>query len=91
MALTPIPQFNQIVQSLLHLDATNSYNGEVVNFHYRMFKHDPFPVIITTGFMSNNRVSGLNLHYLTYPVYRALLYNYAGNKAFNYFIIKNQS
>jgi hypothetical protein len=35
-------------------------------------------------------VSGLNLHYLTYPVYRALLYNWAGNKSFNYLIIKNE-
>lgn len=85
---------NRIIPNIVELIGSSNkgsiINGSVVSFYYQNFNHDPYPVIISTGPMSNNRIGGLNLHYLTFPVFRALLNSWAGNAAFNYFIIKNE-
>lgn len=86
-----IAPINNFVKSLLTIRDLPSDKGNVVSFYYDYYNHDPFPVILTTGIMrGGNRIGGLNLHYLTFPVYKALLNNWAGNNTFNYYLIKNQ-
>jgi hypothetical protein len=93
MALFAANFFNQIinlVQNINNIGPQNTDRGNVISFHYQFYDHDPFPVIITTGFMSYNRIGGLNLHYLPFPVFQMLLRNWAGNPGFGYDIVKNQ-
>ncbi len=85
---------NKIIPNIVELigsaNSKSIINGSVISFNYQNFNHDPYPIIISTGPMSYGRIGGLNLHYLTFPVFRALLNSWAGNTAFNYFIIKNE-
>lgn len=88
--MPPINIINNFVKNVINVYDSTSQKGRLVSFHYQFFKHDPFPVILTTGLMGSNKIGGLNIHYLTFPVYRALLNSWAGNNTFNYYIIKNE-
>jgi hypothetical protein len=79
-----------LVQNIFTINSNNVVAGEVISFNYSFFKHDPYPVIISTGLTNDGRIGGLNLHYLTFPVFRALLNRWGGNRSFNYTVIKNQ-
>ncbi len=79
-----------LVENITTVDNLKT-GGLVLSFYYQYFKHDPYPVVLTTmSQLSQGKVFGLNLHYLTFPIYRALLNQWAGNIAFNYYIIKQQ-
>lgn len=83
--------FPNLVQRIISLNNMTASNGSVISFYYKKFKHDPYPVIITTGFYpQKGLISGLNLHYLSFPVFRALLNQWAGNTGFTYFLIRNE-
>lgn len=90
MALNVLNRIPNLVEPIGPANSGSIVNGQVLSFHYSHFDHDPYPVIISTGPMTHGRIGGLNLHYLTFPVFRALLNSWGGNPAFNYFIIKNQ-
>lgn len=78
-----------IVKNLASLYGSPATRARVVAFQYRYYKHDPYPVILTTGLTLDGRIGGLNLHYLTFPVFRALLNQWAGNPGFGYLIVKS--
>ena len=90
MALNVLNRIPNLVEHIGPANNGSVLSGTVISFFYSFFDHDPYPIIITTGSMPNERIGGLNLHYLTFPVFRALLNNWAGNSAFNYLIVKNQ-
>ncbi len=91
MALTSLEGITNLVENLFQLNNISSPSGSVVSFAYRFYKHDPYPVILTAGFDPyHGLIEGLNLHYMTFPIFRALLQSYAGNSNFNYLLIKNQ-
>ena len=91
MALTSLAGITNLVENLFQLNNVSSPNGSVVSFGYRFYRHDPYPVILTAGFDPyHGLIEGLNLHYMTFPVFRALLQSHAGNVNFNYYLIKNQ-
>lgn len=87
-------QLNQIVNLVEHVPTSNITsshpNGRIFSFFYKFYKIDPYPVIICTGVYPDGRISGLNLHYLPYPIFSKLLITYGDNQAFNYQVIKNQ-
>lgn len=46
--------------------------GSLVYFNYLFWQHDPYPLVIVTGIF-NNYISGINLHYLTFPYIKKIL------------------
>ena len=90
MALNVLNRIPNLIEPIGPTNNSSISSGMVLSFFYQYADHDFYPVIISTGPMSNGRIGGLNLHYLTFPLFRALLNNWAGNQMFNYFIIKNQ-
>jgi hypothetical protein len=80
----------QTIESLSSINSANATKGNVLSFNYMFFSVDPYPTIITTGVYSDFRVSGVNLHYISFPIFRALLNQWAGNPSFSYSTIKNQ-
>ena len=90
MVFNALNNISNLVEPVNSMNNSPTVNGQVLSFFYSHFDHDPYPIIISTGPMTYGRIGGLNLHYLTFPIFRALLNNWAGNPAFNYFIIKNQ-
>lgn len=81
----------ELVKLINHFGELNSPNGQIISFYYEYFNHDPYPVILTTGLMSHGRIGGLNLKYLTFPVYRDLITQWADNQLFQYNTIKNNN
>jgi signal peptidase I len=62
--------------------------GDVITFNYTMWKNDPYPLIIITSYYPGVRITGVNLHYLTFNTIKKLLKN-CNNPLFNYNIIKD--
>jgi hypothetical protein len=62
--------------------------GKLVAFGYSMWKHDPYPLLIVTDIIPNQRVRGVNLHYLTFPYIKNILRMGANNPGFSYQNIK---
>lgn len=69
--------------------------GSLVNFNYLFFKagHDPSPLVLITD-VWDRYIRGINLHYLTFPTIRKLIYPAPGvsvcdNPIFSYQYIKN--
>lgn len=63
--------------------------GVLMSCTYSFFKKDPAPLVLISKIYTDNRVAGLNLHYLTFPYVKRLLQSYCGNVAFSYQSIKN--
>jgi hypothetical protein len=70
--------------------------GALVTFQYSFAKHDVYPLVILTN-VSNNYISGLNLHYLTFNDIKFILqgsginacrpdFNYQNVKSYKYII-----
>jgi len=47
--------------------------GAIVLFTYQNWMHDPSPMILVTDVQPGNRLRGVNLHYLTFPIIKQLL------------------
>jgi hypothetical protein len=62
--------------------------GSLVVAKYDFWKHDPYPLILVSGIYNDQRLAGVNLHYLTYPYIKKLLQNYCNKKSFSYPLIK---
>lgn len=69
--------------------------GSLVNFNYLFYKtgHDPSPLVLITDVWPQY-IRGINLHYLTFPVIRKMLYPAPGttvcdNPIFTYQYLKN--
>jgi len=69
--------------------------GSLVNFNYLFYKvgHDPSPLVLITDVWAEY-IRGINLHYLTFPVIRKMLYPAPGvticeNPIFTYQYLKN--
>ncbi len=52
---------------------TTVRKGSLISFNYSFWVHDPYPLIIVTDLLPNNRVRGVNLHYLSYVYIKTLL------------------
>ncbi len=46
--------------------------GSLIYFNYLFWQHDPYPLLIVTGIFQNY-ISGINLHYLTFPYIKKIL------------------
>lgn len=62
--------------------------GSLVVAKYDFWKHDPYPLILVSSIYSDQRLAGVNLHYLTYKYVRNLLQNYCDKRSFGYPLIK---
>jgi hypothetical protein len=67
--------------------------GSLVYFNYLFWRHDPYPLVIVTGIFQNY-ISGINLHYLTFPYIKKILQPQANvancdNRNFSYNNIRN--
>jgi len=80
----------QIVDDVVIPSRLNLGSGSVVSMFYQFAKHDPYPTVLVCGITPDNLLQGFNLHYMTFPVYRALLNRWAGNPMFNYYLMKNE-
>lgn len=60
--------------------------GSLITFRYNFYHKDPSPLCLV-GRVSGGMVSGLNLHYLTFPYVKKLVSTYCG-KNFQYQLIK---
>lgn len=65
--------------------------GSLIIFNYSFWAHDPYPMIIVSDVMQGNKIRGVNLHYLTFNYINNLLKIAAGNPAFSYSAIKNDT
>ncbi len=63
--------------------------GSLIVFKYSFWMHDPYPLVIVSSSEQGNRISGVNLHYLTYPVISALLSATLISKTFSWQNYKN--
>jgi hypothetical protein len=61
--------------------------GSLVNFNYLFWKHDPYPLVIVTR-IYKFYISGINLHYLTFPYIKNILQGNCDNRGFSYNNIK---
>jgi len=83
----PNPVLANLFKSLDTQNLTsNNYirKGNLISFSYAQWIHDPYPLIIVTDVLPNNRIRGVNLHYLTFPYIRNLLKMGANNLSFSY-------
>lgn len=62
-------------------------SGALATFQYLFYKHDPNPLVLITGIWADNKIAGVNLHYLTLRYMRFLVNQYCG-KPFSYQAIK---
>lgn len=69
--------------------------GSLVNFNYLFYKagHDPSPLVLITDVWAEY-IRGINLHYLTFPVIKKMIYPGPGisvcdNPIFTYQYLKN--
>lgn len=63
--------------------------GFLFGCEYLFYKHDPRPLVLMTRIYQDNKVAGVNLHYLTFPYMRHLIKNYCGKGNFSYQTIKS--
>jgi hypothetical protein len=63
--------------------------GFLFSCQYMFFKHDPSPLILMTRMYADQRVAGINLHYLTFPYVKWLIQHYCGRGDFTYQRIKS--
>ena len=61
--------------------------GKIIKFQYLLARHDPYPCVLTSDLFSDNRIAGLNIRYLTFPIIAQLLKLF-NNKNFNYYDLK---
>lgn len=66
------------------------HQGQLIRFKYLLAKNDPQPLVIVTRLdMTKKLLKGTNLHYLTLPLIRMMLYQSTGpyyNKSNNSYI-----
>lgn len=62
-------------------------SGALATFQYLFYKHDPYPLVLITGIWADNKIAGVNLHYLTLRYMRFLVNQYCG-RPFAYQSIK---
>jgi hypothetical protein len=62
--------------------------GSLMVAKYDYWKHDPYPLILVSGFYSDGRLAGVNLHYLTFRYIKGLTQAYCNNRTFGYQLIK---
>ncbi len=62
--------------------------GSLLSFQYTFYKHDPYPLVLSTGKWADGKIAGINLHYLTFNYMKNLINQFCG-KNFNYQSIKN--
>ncbi len=88
-----------IPQGLLGQTVTNTaiMRGSLVNFNYSFHKpgHDPSPMVLITDIWPQY-IRGINLHYLTFPVIKKLMFPAPGRSVcdspiFSYQYIKGNS
>lgn len=56
--------------------------GSLLQFRYSFWIHDPAPLVIVSSSELGHRISGVNLHYLTYPVISEILSQTCTTKTF---------
>lgn len=52
--------------------------GALITFQYVYWKHDPFPLVLSTGLWPSGKMAGINLHYLTFLYIRYMLNQFCG-------------
>lgn len=62
--------------------------GTLVIAKYDFWKHDPYPLILVSALYGDQRLAGINLHYLTFKYVKSLVKAYCNNKGFSYQLIK---
>lgn len=80
-------QFNKIQPVFRPIFYNAIKPGSIITFQYTAWKHDPYPLVLSTGIRLNGKMAGINLHYLTYN-YIINLINQFNGKPFNYNQIK---
>jgi len=78
---------NPVVQGLFQpAKATNPYikKGDLIVFHYSLYKHDPRPHIVVTDVNPGGRMRGVNIHYLPFVEIKRLLGIACNNTGFSY-------
>lgn len=93
----PVPFVDAVIpQGLLAQTVTNTavVRGSLITFNYTFHKpgHDPYPMVLVTDIW-DLYVRGINLHYLTFPVIKKMIYPSPGvsvcdNPIFTYQYIK---
>lgn len=64
--------------------------GMLIRFNYRLAKNDPKPVVIVSRIDGGKSLlKGVNLHYLTFPYCRRILYSVGINRTLSYYNIKS--
>jgi hypothetical protein len=58
--------------------------GSLIQFKYSFWIHDPAPLVIVSSSEMGGRISGVNLHYLTYPVISEILTQTCVSRTFAY-------
>jgi len=81
---------DNLFKSLGQNESPNSFikRGSLLAFSYSFWMNDPYPLVIVTDVISNVRVRGVNLHYLTFPYIKNLLGNSCGQTGFSYKNVK---
>jgi hypothetical protein len=68
--------------------------GSIIAFTYigqtRHRTHDSYPLVLVSDIFSDS-VRGINLHYLTLPYVKNLVFSMAGNSQFSYSFIKGDA
>ena len=58
--------------------------GDLITFRYKLWRHDPRPVVVVDKIKPGIYVRGVNIHYLPFGEIRNLFGISANNQAFNY-------
>ncbi len=86
--------FTEVNQDVFHPKQNIVHQGSLVAFNYvgqtKHRIHDPYPLVIVSG-IYNDKVSGVNLHYLTLPYVKSVVSVYADNPRFSFANIKGDS
>lgn len=59
-----------------------------MSFSYAYWRHDPYPLIVVTKVLPGQKVFGVNLHYITFPIIKNILRSHCGDPGFSYASIK---
>jgi hypothetical protein len=88
---TPRPQqtpFKRLPANQYGVSVKPLGKGTLLVAKYDYFKHDPYPLILVSSLYSDQRLAGINLHYLTFKYVKSLVKNYCNNVGFGYQSIK---
>lgn len=86
--IMPVEKKESLYLNIPFVNYSNIKPGTIIKFQYLFAKHDPVPLLLISRIYADKKVAGINLNYLTFPITRQLISDYANKASFSYQSVK---